>query len=525
MTECQVSQPHVAAPGSRRLELREKFQSALGAPLELSRRNGNGWQCLLDDNSLQLINSATAEQHHRLKQQSSLSRPSAEMLEPGRAMVWIPLAPLVQEEAVLWGMVACYDVALLQRLLDHLWLEVQQGCAHDDLTAQLDVFAEQVTTDFEELCWLRSLTEHLDMCDVQSDEQAVARTILPSLREIVKAETVLLLPLRPPAGEDQILDVDWPAVIFAGERTITDDQCLDLIRAISPAAAEQPAVWNSQDDVRPLGSMIGLRNCMLAKVGKQGHLVGWFLAVNKTPPKSRAIRNSFVTTDHNDSEFGTCEASLFNAAAVMLATHARNVALFREKEKLLVGVVRALINAIDAKDSYTCGHSDRVARIARRLAQEVGLPPAECERVYLAGLLHDIGKIGVPDEVLLKPGGLTEEEFAQIKKHPEIGHSILRHVDQLSDLLPGVLHHHETIDGCGYPHALSGEQIPLLGRILAVADSYDAMTSSRPYRTAMPMDKAEEILHSGAGTQWDEGIVEMFFSAIDDIHAICETEN
>ncbi len=128
----------------------------------------------------------------------------------------------------------------------------------------------------------------------------------------------------------------------------------------------------------------------------------------------------------------------------------------------------------------------------------------------------------MPDEVLLKPGKLTDEEFEKIKQHPAIGHSILKHLKQLSYVLPGVLHHHESVDGRGYPHGLTGEAIPFSARILAVADAYDAMTSSRPYRSVMPREKAESILQENAGTQWDARVVEAFFGAASDLHTICQ---
>src|ERR1051326_993625 len=146
---------------------------------------------------------------------------------------------------------------------------------------------------------------------------------------------------------------------------------------------------------------------------------------------------------------------------------------------------------------------------------------AECEQIYMTGLLHDIGKIGVRDAVLLKPGKLTDEEFAEIKKHPQIGHSIVKNLAPLRCALPGILHHHESYDGSGYPHKLAAEDIPLYGRILAVADAYDAMTSSRPYRPGMPPERAEDILRNGAARQWDPGMVAAFLRAIYAMRAIC----
>jgi putative nucleotidyltransferase with HDIG domain len=194
--------------------------------------------------------------------------------------------------------------------------------------------------------------------------------------------------------------------------------------------------------------------------------------------------------------------------------------LYRQQSELLAGIVRALTSAIDAKDPYTCGHSDRVARIAVRLAEELGGDAKMLDSIYLAGLLHDIGKIGIDDSVLRKPGRLSDEEYAHIKRHVEIGHRILRDLHKLEDVLPVVLHHHESWDGDGYPNRLSFHEIPLAARIVAVADSYDAMSSDRPYRAGMPEEKIDAIFRAGAGKQWDPEVVAAFFRARDDIRAI-----
>jgi HD-GYP domain-containing protein (c-di-GMP phosphodiesterase class II) len=172
--------------------------------------------------------------------------------------------------------------------------------------------------------------------------------------------------------------------------------------------------------------------------------------------------------------------------------------------------LRAMVNSVDAKDRYTCGHSERVAHISRALAQAAQLPPVDCDRVYLAGLLHDVGKIGVPDAILCKPGKLTTDEFDALKKHPEIGVRILSPVKQIRDLLPGVLYHHERMDGRGYPEGLAGEGIPRLGRMICLADCFDAMTTNRTYRSAMPLTLAIAEIRRCSGTQFDPALSELF---------------
>jgi HD-GYP domain-containing protein (c-di-GMP phosphodiesterase class II) len=165
-----------------------------------------------------------------------------------------------------------------------------------------------------------------------------------------------------------------------------------------------------------------------------------------------------------------------------------------------------------------------VARVSVRLAQEMGLHPDQVNTIYLSGLLHDIGKIGIDDTVLRKPGALTPEEYEHIKSHAEIGYRILAGLKQLDEVLPVVLHHHEQWDGKGYPHNLAGEAIPLMARICAVADSFDAMGSDRPYRKGMPEEKLDGILRAGAGQQWDAQVIDAFFRARDDIREISRRE-
>ena len=177
---------------------------------------------------------------------------------------------------------------------------------------------------------------------------------------------------------------------------------------------------------------------------------------------------------------------------------------------LFMGVLHALTRSIDAKDAYTRGHSQRVAELSRALAIKIGLPEEQCERIYLSGLLHDVGKIGVPEAVLTKPGRLTDAEFDAIKKHPEIGAQILGNIKQLQDILPGVLYHHERWDGKGYPHQIAGEKIPLMGRIICVADCFDAMSSTRTYRPALPLDTVLAEIRRCGGAQFDPALANVF---------------
>lgn len=174
-------------------------------------------------------------------------------------------------------------------------------------------------------------------------------------------------------------------------------------------------------------------------------------------------------------------------------------------------VATSLAGAIDAKDPYTKGHSTSVSKYSEALARAINLPEKEVERITLGALLHDVGKIGIPESVLKKEGPLSDEEWLVMKQHPSIGvDKVLKPNASLKDLIPIVKHHHERIDGKGYPDKLKGDEIPLAAKIVAIADTYHALTSDRPYRKGMSLEKAVAILEDGAGTQWDADLVRTF---------------
>ncbi|MDB5297807.1 MAG: domain/GAF domain/HD domain protein [Phycisphaerales bacterium] len=229
-----------------------------------------------------------------------------------------------------------------------------------------------------------------------------------------------------------------------------------------------------------------------------------------------AVLGVLFALDKEEGEFDSVDAKLLTSIANESAVYLENATLYDDVHGLMMGLLHALTSAVDAKDAYTCGHSERVALLSRHLAQLAGLPAPEVERVYMAGLLHDVGKIGVPEAVLQKPGRLTPEEFDHMKRHPEVGARILADVKQLQAVIPGVLHHHERYDGKGYPHGLAGDRIPLMGRIICLADCFDAMTSNRTYRKALPVEVALTEIRRCGGTQFDPALAEAFLRSTPD---------
>lgn len=187
-----------------------------------------------------------------------------------------------------------------------------------------------------------------------------------------------------------------------------------------------------------------------------------------------------------------------------------------KSRKMLLETAKAFVNAIEAKDSYTQGHSSRVAKYSRMIAQRSGKGADECDIIYFAALLHDVGKIGVDEYIINKDGKLTDEEYAEIKRHPTYGEQILAVIDEYPFLSQGAHYHHERYDGKGYPCGLKGEEIPEIARIVAVADAYDAMTSKRSYRDPFSQERVREEIEKGMGTQFDPAFAKVMLELIDE---------
>ena len=195
----------------------------------------------------------------------------------------------------------------------------------------------------------------------------------------------------------------------------------------------------------------------------------------------------------------------------------KTAAVLAQQEKLnrlSIQIVMTLSGAVDAKDEYTNGHSRRVAEYAREIARRFGYDEERAQNIYLIGLLHDIGKIGIPDAIINKPGQLSEEEYALTKQHPEMGCRILENIPEFPELAIGAHWHHEHYDGTGYPDRIAGTDIPEEARIIAVADSYDAMTSRRSYRDVLPQEVVRSEIEKGAGTQFDPAFAKIMLEMI-----------
>lgn len=225
---------------------------------------------------------------------------------------------------------------------------------------------------------------------------------------------------------------------------------------------------------------------------------------------------TLLRNGHDANLYSLDDLQLLTVFASQTSSSIVNAKLYGRMRQMNLEVIRSYAQAVEAKDIYTRGHSDRVAQYAVHLGQAIGLGNGELDQLHTAGLLHDIGKIGIPDRILNKPSGLSAEEYGVMKRHPEVGYSILSQVGTLQEVLPIISHHHERVDGQGYPNGLRGTDIPFLARLVSVVDSYEAMTSDRAYRNSLSQEKVVSIMEQNAGTQWDEELVYQWLRYLDE---------
>ncbi|QDV87713.1 HD-GYP domain-containing protein [Planctomycetes bacterium TBK1r] len=404
----------------------------------------------------------------------------------------------------VWSAPADHAERIGRHAMTLLELEISRN-ETKQLLAEVDSLTNQVMQDFEELSLIRALASSLELPQTEEDTDGFVLASLMPLVSGVGAVSIAAI-LVDDSGRQQ------RRPLWTGTRLIQDESVLELIQSHAAELSQQPVVRNRNIGDQHCG-VAGLDEYVIVECSSEGRLHGWVMACNR-------VKDDVDDVPWAQLGFTTVQASLMETATNQLAAQLNNIRLLRQKEELFTDVIRALVNAVEARDPYTCGHSERVASFARCLASKIGFTSVECERIYLTGLLHDVGKIAIPDGVLQKPNRLNDEERAIIETHTDSGWRILQELDALQDILPGVLYHHEHWNGEGYPDQLAGENIPIDGRILAVCDAFDAMTSDRPYRKGMSIDRAVAILNDGAGTFWDPNLIQVFHRYIDEINEI-----
>ncbi|MBC8352058.1 MAG: HD-GYP domain-containing protein [Planctomycetes bacterium] len=395
-----------------------------------------------------------------------------------------------------------WDADILLRLAEAITGKLNADANVTRMKKEVDLISQNLASTYEEISLLYTITQNLRIS--RSDEE-LGQLAIEWLVDCVPASSLAIqyLPVVE-QGDSTYKARTRPNLIVSGDCPVDEDEFRALVDDLDLSASTGAFIANQRTTTETAWFERGVRQAIVVPLCEGDNVFGWLAAFNHV----------------DDREFGTIEANLLSSVGALLGIHSGNRDLYRQQSELLANIVRALVSAIDAKDPYTSGHSDRVARYAVRIALEMRVNPKLLNTIYMSGLLHDVGKIGIDDNVLRKAGRLTDAEYEHIKMHPELGHKILADIKQLSDVLPAVLHHHEQWDGQGYPRGLAGEDIPQLARIMSVADAYDAMTSDRPYRAGMPDEKVDEIFKRGANAHWDPAVVDAYFKAKEDIEDI-----
>lgn len=398
-----------------------------------------------------------------------------------------------------------WNPKVLRRVGRLITEQLASECQAKRLRQVSDNLSSQLNHTYEEISLLYRLTQNLK---ISAGDEDLARLTLDWLNDVLPARAVAIQLVATAQSSDSPPHGRGESVLLSlGDCPLDKDSFARLITHLEPQAAERPVVMNQPATGQGDWPFPEVRQLIAVPLAEGDNLFGWLAAFNHV----------------DDGQFGTIEASLMRSVGTILGIHGSNTYLYRRQSELLAGVVKALTSAIDAKDPYTCGHSDRVAQVAVLLAKEMHCDPTAVDTIYLSGLLHDIGKIGINDNVLRKPDNLSEAEYEHIRTHVTVGYKILADLKSFDEVLPVVLCHHESYDGSGYPNGLKGEEIPLAARIVAVADSFDAMASDRPYRDIVPDEKVNEVFRAGAGRQWDPDVVDAFFRVRDEARAVIQS--
>ncbi len=378
------------------------------------------------------------------------------------------------------------------QLIQGLIKQIEKNCKTEQ---QIELISTELADTYEELVLLYKMSSNMKVSQADSNYLQYA---CDWLTEIVNVEGIAIL-LEKQVGTQKKL------ILTAGAGLIdVNQQLIEQVHArlIEQVNRDKDALLDSDvDGPFHYAWPQRIRNIIAVPLQVNHKITGVLIAINRL----------------DKPDFDSTDVKMFNSVAHQCAIFIENGRLFKDLKGLLVGSLKALTTSIDAKDQYTRGHSERVAFIAKWIAEKLAetddLDQDYIHKIYLAGLLHDIGKIGIPESVLRKKEKLTKQEMNIIKSHPSIGASILSEIKQMQDIVPGILFHHERMDGSGYPSRLKNDAIHRIGRIVSVADAFDAMTSKRIYRDEMTLEQAIQEIEKGSGTQFDPVVVKAFLES------------
>jgi HD-GYP domain-containing protein (c-di-GMP phosphodiesterase class II) len=355
---------------------------------------------------------------------------------------------------------------------------------------EMEQMAEELTDNFEQLCFYARIAGRVKSITFSGE---MLKDLVADLMDTMRTDIAFArLPERP--EYNSVMSTPAASEVISNQDVFIDTLIASIPQK-SPSLDENYFIVNDSRTTPEFEEYASEPYRFLAvKMKHNGNFYGWMGLV------------SFNITEI----FRRSELRLLNSMAEQIAVVITNSDLYRDLERFVINMVKSLVYAIEAKDDYTRGHSERVCRYSLLMAERMGLSQEQKKVLQWSSILHDSGKIGIPESILNKPRHLEDEEYQIVKNHPQKGHTILEPLEQLASSLPGMLHHHERYDGKGYPAGLKGKAIPLEARIIAVADTFDAITSNRAYRPGKSPSEALEEMERVAGSQLDPDLVEVF---------------
>ncbi|MHB9026009.1 MAG: HD domain-containing phosphohydrolase [Armatimonadota bacterium] len=379
---------------------------------------------------------------------------------------------------------------------------------HPELSEQIEATARLLREQTVRAQHLESLLDISAQLNATLDYQRLLRTILQRSCELIDAEASSLFLVEPKTGDLVMAlattipaDVARTIRVPKGEGIVGKVVATGEMEIVADAVADSH-FYNKVDAITHFTTRsivcVPLRTHEISLDEENDHVLPCH------------IIGAAEVLNKRDGSFDAEDIRMFEALASQAAVALETSRLYASLRATFLGVVSALVESIDAKDDYTRGHSARVAEVSVALGRAMNLSREEIATLRLSAILHDVGKIGVPDRVLNKAGVLTAEEYEIIRQHPAIGYRILSKVPSMDEVLSGIQSHHERFDGRGYPSGRSGDEVSLYARIIGAADAFDAMTSDRVYRRALSLEEALTELHTGAGVQFDPAVVAAF---------------
>ena len=493
--------------------LRSQLADVFDSPFAFWSYSDTGWSRLDDDSHAFSLDSTTVPLDALLEHCTETIPTEPVLLPLGKRQRWLVLPLSCDQTEVLAttqvtataGPAATRTARLFTKAFHH---EATISRLHEENERLI----ARTYCNLEELSFLRDTVAYVAGPQRPHSQDNYCEGLLPRLQRYIHVEGVAFVPAKSGMAKTP----DFAKFQWHGEDSVDRKEAERLIENYYSDSLQSPVVRKLFDNASESRRYSTVRDFVLLPIQESDQIWGWLAVMNRCDPH---VDESDPKETREPRGFGTGEVAILRSAGTVIALQDHNETLLAEKEQLLSDLVAALVSALESKDVYTRGHSQRVAAMSQKLARRIGMPERSCQQMYLTGLLHDIGKIGLNDATLAKPGRLTRDEFEEIKRIPQSGWAILHDLQALGFVLPGVLHHHENYDGSGYPDGLHGEAIPLEGRIIGIADAYDAMISDRPYREGMSHETVAEVMTADGGKQWDPTLVALLFQMNDEPQA------